>query len=209
LRLVDGGGRCAGRVEVKHEGEWGSVCIYNFILEDRWATVVCRQLGCGRMASASPYAPFGQGTGRIWLQPFCRVSEAELQDCPNFGWGRHFCGHEWDIGVTCAESLELRLAAGGSPCAGRVEVKLRGRWGTVSDDEWDMEDAEVVCQHLGCGSAAGAYVATDHIGKGDGPINLATVDCHGDEVALWDCKIRGWIPYNGTHNFDTSVICQG
>ncbi|NXT30371.1 C163A protein, partial [Syrrhaptes paradoxus] len=156
-----------------------------------------------------------QGTGRIWLQPFCRGSEAQLQDCPNFGWGRHFCGHEWDIGVTCAgeclgaESLELRLAAGGGPCAGRVEVKLRGQWGTVSDDEWDMEDAEVVCQQLGCGSAAGAYTATDHVGKGDGPINLATVDCHGEEAALWDCKIRGWIPYNGTHNFDTSVICQG
>ena len=61
LRLVDGGGRCAGRVEVKHEGEWGSVCSYDFDWDIRGAGVVCRQLGCGTVAHASPYAPFGQG----------------------------------------------------------------------------------------------------------------------------------------------------
>ncbi|KAF1585658.1 hypothetical protein FQV11_0012025, partial [Eudyptes moseleyi] len=210
LRLVDGGGRCAGRVEMKHDGEWGSVCSYDFDWDARWATVVCRQLGCGPVAKASPYAPFGQGTGRIWLQPFfCGGNEAVLQDCPHFGWGQHFCGHERDVGVTCAEAVELRLVAGGGPCAGRVEVKLRGRWGSVADDNWDMEDAEVVCQQLGCGSAAGAYTAGTHFGKGDGPISLVLVNCHGDEATFWDCEIRGWGPYIGTHDFDTAVVCQG
>ncbi|NXW06582.1 C163A protein, partial [Fregetta grallaria] len=210
LRLVDGGGRCAGRVEVKHDGEWGSVCGYDFDWDARWATVVCRQLGCGPVAKASPYAPFGQGTGRIWLQPFfCQGYEATLQDCPNLGWGQHFCDHERDLGVTCAEAVELRLVAGGGPCAGRVEAKLRGRWGSVADDNWDMDDAEVVCQQLGCGSAAGAYTADTHFGKGDGPLNLVLVDCHGDEAALWDCEIRGWGPYLGIHNFDAAVVCQG
>ncbi|NWX41793.1 C163A protein, partial [Steatornis caripensis] len=107
------------------------------------------------------------------------------------------------------EAVELRLAAGGSPCAGRVEVKLQGRWGTVGDDVWDMEDAEVVCQQLGCGSAAGAYTANTHFGKGDGPVSLALVDCRGDEAALWDCEVRGWGPYIAVHDFDTAVICQG
>ncbi|KAM6255144.1 scavenger receptor cysteine-rich type 1 protein M130-like [Spheniscus humboldti] len=195
---------------MKHSGEWGSVCSYDFDWDARWATVVCRQLGCGPVAKASPYAPFGQGTGRIWLQPlFCRGNEAVLQDCPHFGWGQHFCGHERDVGVTCAEAVELRLVAGGGPCAGRVEVKLRGRWGSVADDSWDLEDAEVVCQQLGCGSAAGAYAASTHFGKGDGPVSLALVNCHGDEAAFWDCEIRGWGPYIGIHDFDTAVVCQG
>ncbi|XP_032546082.1 antigen WC1.1-like [Chiroxiphia lanceolata] len=209
LRLVGGGGRCAGRVEVNHDGEWGSVCVYDFDLEAQWATVVCRQLGCGRVLSSSPYAPFGQGSGRIWLQPyFCRGTEEVLEDCPHFGWGQHYCGHERDVGVTCKESMELRLVGGG-PCAGRVEVKLRGHWGSVGDRNWFMEDAEVVCQQLGCGSAAGAYSALDRFGTIAGPLNLAAVDCKGDEATLWDCKIRGWGPYNGTHEFDTAVICQG
>ncbi|XP_075568340.1 scavenger receptor cysteine-rich type 1 protein M130-like [Pelecanus crispus] len=211
LRLVGGGGRCAGRVEVKHDGEWGSVCAYDFHWDASWDIVVCRQLGCGPVARSSPYTPFGQGTGRIWLQPlFCRGDEAMLQDCAHFDWGHHFCGHERDVGVTCAEAVELRLVAGRSPCAGRVEVKLRGSWGSVSDDEWDMEDAEVVCQQLGCGSAAGAYPASTRFGKGDGPLSLVLVDCVGSETAIWDCKIDGWGPYNSSiHDFDTAVICQG
>ncbi|NWV78536.1 C163A protein, partial [Dasyornis broadbenti] len=210
LRLEGGGGRCAGRVEVKHEGEWGSVCVFDFDWEARWAIVVCRQLGCGRVAKASPYAPFGQGTGRIWLQPFfCRGTEDALEECPHFGWGQHFCGHERDVGVTCTDAVELRLAGGSNPCAGRVEVKLRGHWGSVGDDSWDMEDAEVVCRQLGCGSAAGAYSALDHFGAGDGPVSLAVVDCNGNEATLWDCEIRGWGPYGIIHDFDTAVVCQG
>ncbi|XP_064515834.1 LOW QUALITY PROTEIN: antigen WC1.1-like [Pseudopipra pipra] len=237
LQLVGGGGRCAGRVEVNHDGEWGSVCVFDFDWEARWAPVVCRQLGCGRVAWSSPYTPFGQGSGRIWLQPFCLGTEEVLEECRNFGWGQHYCGHDRDVGVICtgegdrlavpghtscrgvpgraelcwcpgAEALELRLVGGG-PCSGRVEVKLRGHWGSVADKNWDMEDAEVVCQQLGCGSAAGAYAARDRFGTGTGPINLALVDCKGDEATLWDCEIRGWGPYNGPHDFDTAVICQG
>ncbi|CAM9501994.1 unnamed protein product [Bubo scandiacus] len=210
LRLVGGGGRCAGRVEVKHDGKWGSVCVYDFDWDARWATVVCQQLGCGLVARASSYAPFGQGTGQIWLQPFfCRGSETMLQDCPHFGWGKHFCGHERDAGVTCTDAVELRLAAGEGPCAGRVEVKLQGQWGSVGDDNWDINDAEVVCQQLGCGSAARAYLANTRFSSGHGVISLALVDCRGDEAALWDCEIRGWGPYEGVHEFDTAVECQG
>ncbi|XP_057882633.1 antigen WC1.1-like [Melospiza georgiana] len=211
LRLVGGGGRCAGRVEVKHGGEWGSVCAFDFDWEARWAVVVCRQLGCGRVARASLHARFGPGSGRIWLQPFfCNGTEDALERCPNFGWGRHFCGHERDVGVTCTDAVELRLAGGSSPCAGRVEVKLQGHWGTVGDDNWDMEDAEVVCQQLGCGSASGAFSARDRFGVGDGLVSLALVDCRGDEATLWDCMIRGWGPYNSSiHGLDAAVVCQG
>ncbi|XP_030917349.1 scavenger receptor cysteine-rich type 1 protein M130-like, partial [Geospiza fortis] len=168
-------------------------------------------LSCGRVARASLHAPFGQGSGRIWLQPFfCVGTEDALEHCPHFGWGQHFCGHEWDVGVTCTDAVELRLVGGGSPCAGRVEVKLQGHWGSVADDSWDMEDAEVVCQQLGCGSASAAYIARDRFGAGDGLVSLALVDCRGDEAALWDCEIRGWGPYNSSKNVsDVGVVCQG
>ncbi|NXO40820.1 C163A protein, partial [Locustella ochotensis] len=150
-----------------------------------------------------------QGTGRIWLQPFlCSGSEDVLEECPHFGWGGHFCGHNRDVGVICTDAVELRLAGGESPCAGRVEVKLQGHWGSVADDSWDMEDAEVVCQQLGCGSASGAYSSLDHFGVGEGSVNMAPVDCSGKEATLWECKIRGWGPYNASlHDYDTAVVC--
>ncbi|NWZ72239.1 C163A protein, partial [Acrocephalus arundinaceus] len=211
LRLVDGGGRCAGRVEVKHDGEWGSVCISNFDWTAHWAIVVCRQLGCGRVAKASPHILVRQGTGKIWLQPYsCFGTEDSLERCLHFGWGQHFCGHERDVGVICTDSVELRLAGSSSPCAGRVEVKLQGRWGSVYDDKWDMDDADVVCQQLGCGSASGAYSALDRFGAGDGPVSLVQVDCTGNEAMLWDCEIHGWGPFTSNiHEFDAAVVCQG
>ena len=43
LRLVDGSLESAGTVEVCINGVWGRVC--NFLLGDRFARVVCRQLG--------------------------------------------------------------------------------------------------------------------------------------------------------------------
>ncbi|KAM9169317.1 LOW QUALITY PROTEIN: scavenger receptor cysteine-rich type 1 protein M130-like, partial [Pangshura tecta] len=115
--------------------------------------------------------------------------------------------------LTCSVSLfegadELRLADGDSPYAGRVEVKPQDQWGTVCDFIWDMEDAEVVCKQLGCGSAVSAY-GRAYFGAGSGPTWLFQVDCGGDESALWHCKRAGWDARWCPHSFDTGVVCSG
>ena len=43
----------------------------------------------------------------------------------------------------------IQLAGGSSSNEGRVEICQNGRWGTVCSNGWDINDATVVCRHLG------------------------------------------------------------
>ncbi|XP_036003938.1 deleted in malignant brain tumors 1 protein-like [Fundulus heteroclitus] len=134
----------------------------------------------------------------------CLGGESSFEECHNYeSWATQ---DGYVVSVSCS-GYPVRLI-GPSRCAGRVEVYYSNGWQTVCDDGWDLNDAQVVCRQLGCGTA---LIATHsaYFGKGTDKIVFDDVACMGSETHLIQCSKRGYLSHDCTHNQDAGVICSG
>ena len=95
--------------------------------------------------------------------------------------------------------------------AGIVQVRYRGRWGTVCDWDWELTQSHVVCRELGFQRALfptqGGFFE-----KQTGPVWLSAVTCTGNESSIMQCYLeysRDVQPLPGCdHEDDSGVICE-
>ena len=117
---------------------------------------------------------------------------------------------------------DLRLVDGvlttedGQLCEGRLEIFYNGAWGTICDDYWAEDNADVACRALGFvggsvedyGRFRTAVKAGFSAGASDQQIWLDDLLCTGNEYGLLECPLfRSVGSHNCRHTEDVGLRC--
>ena len=147
--------------------------------------------------AAPPYNPDGNNvyTVRVlsWQDPYGIDGEGNTTGCN---------GSALDVWITVSQAPQavpgsyvdgdLRLVNGAVPNEGRLEMYVDDQWGTICDDYWTDDEADVACRQLGYEQGSvrnGGRFLQSHFGAADEgvPIWLDNLLCEGDEAGLMDC----------------------
>uniref|UniRef100_A0AAV2KP42 SRCR domain-containing protein n=1 Tax=Knipowitschia caucasica TaxID=637954 RepID=A0AAV2KP42_KNICA len=171
LRLVGGASRCAGTVELQHNGEWRHVisrAAYDIRVQGDMSAV-CRDLDCGFLISGD-YSRFPDRPA--WYLTSACARKSSVRDCvvslsstTNEG-----------LQVVCSDSL--RLVGGSGLCSGSLQIWDQS-WISVCEGALDQRGTEVLCRELGCGDPS--------VLQGELSPLKQTFHCEGHESSLMDC----------------------
>ncbi|XP_039644387.1 deleted in malignant brain tumors 1 protein-like [Perca fluviatilis] len=182
MRLVRGTSCCAGGLEIKKDGEWSKVDVDD---HSAWnlkaADVVCRHLDCGSAVSTG-WKEMAFNTEIRKIRSTCLQSKSAVRECILT---KSYTSRS-NLEINCSDSV--RLVNRTSLCSGRLEVKSNQStqpWSSVCEDDFDLQDAEVVCRELGCGAPSVLQGAL--YGDMEAPVWTKEFQCRGHESALLDC----------------------
>lgn len=111
MRLVGGTNEWEGRVEIKHHGNWRTICDHGW--DDIDATVACRQLGFLN-GTATSQAYFGTGSNPPvwWSQVNCLGNETKLS----------YCMHSRNGSIENCSYAGVRCIRNGMACSAQTNV---------------------------------------------------------------------------------------
>lgn len=211
IRLQGGSHPLEGRVEVKVQGQWRTIC------DEDWdgldATTVCRMLTeypIDQNVTGIAYksAFFGRGTGRVAMSRVnCNGSEVSLLSCPADMTGGVNCDHSRDAGVSCSVNNHVVLV-GTSSTTGTVNIVQGTQWYSVCDHSWTLEDARVLCRSMGYWSSSPTVYMDAWFGQANGTSLNIEPDCKGSELNLAFCRLKNeWGNQSCSHSDDAGVSC--
>ncbi|XP_044065919.1 scavenger receptor cysteine-rich type 1 protein M160-like [Siniperca chuatsi] len=206
LILRNGNNPCEGHIEIYHGGESG------YLGDKHWSRnteeVVCRSTHCGKPVENSARAVLRPIDSKVWLNEVkCEGSESHLWDCDFPGWGISAYQKDTVKKIKCTNTIEINLD--GFSCAGAVRYSTDG--GTPSgyfcDENWGQDDANILCESLGCGKSKEIPKEPWKGWKEFQSLKKMTINCSGIENVknLWQCATQE----TSSCKNPASVICTG
>ena len=177
VRILDWDGKPThkGRVDVRNEGVWGTICASG--LNDSAAKIICEHTGYKDGKFLNPNENKGrgfcasyEGSNYCGVEPApiffshlnCQGNEENILDCSRKTADRSFCSHEYDAIIECSntdteeyvsfDANTVRIVdANRNPAisnTGRLEI-FKGTWGTICNSKFTDQAAQVVCKQMG------------------------------------------------------------
>ncbi|XP_037629892.1 scavenger receptor cysteine-rich type 1 protein M130 [Sebastes umbrosus] len=204
VRLADGPGKCAGRVEIQYEGRWQRV-------HERAQNLnaVCRELGCGNERNSTKRTEkFFQGSGDF-LTVTCKSTAKNISEC-TLQTDEGVKEKAQAQGITCEEH-KVVILKGGDSCSGRVGIKhgKNTKWLSGSNETWNQQSANTVCQQMHCGNALSFNSESSADIQKD--VWAESYKCSSDTKSLFDCKKNNLTTKLPSDHGNTSatVKCSG
>ncbi|MEQ2236246.1 hypothetical protein ILYODFUR_010597 [Ilyodon furcidens] len=150
VKLVDGPGRCAGSLKVQHEDQWKTA------ISDKWeetfSAVLCKQLECGDSGKKSSKTLDKRISNFLTLSCKKGTQISDISECITDNKGTQ--GYD-QVEITCEKHTVIFLEES-KPCSGTVGIEYRNktRWLSGSNQTWNQNVANMICQELHCGNAS-------------------------------------------------------
>uniref|UniRef100_A0A8C4F1B9 SRCR domain-containing protein n=1 Tax=Dicentrarchus labrax TaxID=13489 RepID=A0A8C4F1B9_DICLA len=201
VRLADGPGRCAGRVEIEHEGKWKRVS------SEKWeavnSNIICNELDCGGARSGNSET-FSEGSAEFLTKSVsCSSGASRIHECIKASTSSS--RPENSMMITCEGHKVVFL---NNTCSGMVGIQHGSKtyWLSGSNNTWNQESAHTVCKQMQCGDA----YPYEYIPSADMKRNVwqESYNCYPNNTSLFDCKKNKTLPSD--HNDSIAVVkCSG
>ncbi|XP_056241245.1 scavenger receptor cysteine-rich type 1 protein M160 [Seriola aureovittata] len=203
VRLKDGPGRCAGRVEIQYEGQWRQVS------KNQWddkSDTVCKELNCGNKSKTET---FMKGPDNFLANTVkCKSDASTISDCLTNSESNTAPSQRETVGITCEEHEVVFLSRDeSSPCSGRVGIEHNSNnyWLSGSNKTWNRDSANIVCQQKNCGTVSNftSVPSTDKQAK----FWDKSYKCSSNGKSLFECETK--TPSSDHNETIARVTCTG
>lgn len=195
VRLEDGPGKCAGRVEINYEGQWQRATHQGWTLSN--SAAVCHSLRCGKHRSASTEI-FSQGSVKFLDKDVkCDSDNSDISECIK---GNTALSNK-PVMITCEGHKMVFLE---EQCSGQVGIDNGTGifWLSGYNKTWNKESADAVCRQMHCGVSSSHGYISKNKGK---EVWIESYKCSSNAKSLFECDKEA----NNQNDTIATVNCSG